>query len=123
MHETLKALFAERAQPTHATAEAVRAELATVMATAAKVNQQMATYRGLHLSARFANDHPALRGKIERIKQTLNAAQQATTAFIQSAEHLEDTVAQMERYLAEDEQDVLQFEAREAEAGAKATTE
>ena len=107
MHPELKTLFDERKNPTHVNGDQVHDAMRPIMEIGAKVDQQMAVYRMHHLNAKFAIHDHDLDPKQERIKQTFRVVQEANTQFIAAGERLADAMTQLERYLAEDEADVI----------------
>ncbi len=110
MESPLQKIFDERKNPTHVGAREVHDAMDPILNLAALLDQQMAIYRKHHLNAKTAIHDVKLDGKQERIKQTLRVVQEASTAFIGVGERLCDAMVQLERYLDEDEQDVLRYE-------------
>ena len=110
IHQELKNLFAERRSPTHLGSANLKELMRPILQLAALADKQMAVYREHHLNAKVAIHDHALDGKQERLKQTFRSTQSATSAFIESGERFLESFSQLERYLDEDEADVLRWE-------------
>lgn len=98
MHETLRCALALAKSPTHVTPDDTRGLLKPVLATAAKLQAQVAEHRAALFNIETTPETAEHVGRFEKMHQTLNAVDDRVKVFVAAARDLNTSIAQYERY-------------------------
>lgn len=112
MKPSLRAVFTEAKDPTHACCEDIARELQPVIRVALNVQKEIAELREKMTLASI--EDPTYDGNVERIEQTLRSMERRAAEIIAAGRGLRDDFRQLERYAGEIESDVASHIAQTA---------
>lgn len=111
MHQELTAALAESKAPQLASKQTANAQLLPILEAATAMQQQVAVHRGRLIAAELAAPDPdAVRGRLERLHQTLGALDKDIELFMTTGRRIALSMAQYERYGNEIEASFIESE-------------
>lgn len=118
MRTHLDALFAEHAKPTHVSTQALNDQLGPILKVFALAQKQLVEYKSRLADGELAAHDPLLDTKHEHVHQTLGEIEREVNATVDHARKASRAYAQLDRYMAQTQVDVVNV----LEAAAKATS-
>lgn len=109
MHRELHAVFAEHAEPTHASKRDVHDQMAPLMTMGSAAERQLAEYESLIVQAELAPHDHALDGKLEMMHQTIRAGRREIASMLTHGRDVARVFTQLDRCMAAWREDIATY--------------